>query len=272
MSHVNGARAGKFGKAFRAARHAVRLTKAEAAEKAGVALSGLHSIENGGRGDTFWETGEHLITSLGLPLEMFFGREVIEDAARRLLMADGDPARDVLRARGLADVLRAVPDPRKHAFNDPSSASMIAQACCAALCGATNYSAVERWGREQPNEFLEGLGYGGKSPLKTSFRELFRALDPEAVRAAVSAWVEAVAPGMIPEARLLEGGDGEAAPGKPPAFLAVLGLMRDLDARLGGRVNTGGPDAVRRRLAGPVFLGTPFRTRKAPKKPPGPSH
>src|SRR3954467_14517033 len=85
--------------------------------------------------------------------------------------------------------LAEVPDPRHRAGRRHPLVAMLAQACCAVLCGCRGIAAIAQWGRDQPIEAMHGLGYTRRPPAYGTFQGLLARLDAEAFEAAVARWV-----------------------------------------------------------------------------------
>src|SRR5438874_4040621 len=85
--------------------------------------------------------------------------------------------------------LAEVPDPRHRAGRRHPLVAMLAQACCAVLCGCRGIAAIAQWGRDQPIEAMHRLGYTRRPPAYGTFQGLLARLDAEAFEAAVARWV-----------------------------------------------------------------------------------
>src|SRR5436305_12349025 len=90
--------------------------------------------------------------------------------------------------------LAQVPDPRGRPGRRHPLVAMLAQACCAVLCGCRGYAAIAQWGRDQPIELMHRLGYRRRPPAYGTFQGLFARLDAVAFEAAVSRWVAHLLP------------------------------------------------------------------------------
>src|SRR3954454_18203785 len=90
----------------------------------------------------------------------------------------------------LLEVLSQIPDPRsRHGQRHPLSA-ILALAVVAMLSGAKGYEGIAQFGREHglPLAHLRGFRRR-KTPTKSTFSVLFRALDVAAFEQALSAWI-----------------------------------------------------------------------------------
>ena len=168
--------------------------------------------------------------------------------ARGLLVEaqDGTPAEGVagqpsVATPSLLAALAGLPDPRKRRGQRYGVASLLVLAACAVLCGARSPRAIARWGRECGPEARRALGIErDSSPAAATFRRLFQALDREAVRVALVAWVERLGPqsdGAAPWVSALGDGSGAGCEGADEDVVAMLrGLAAVL---LGGRGDPG---------------------------------
>jgi hypothetical protein len=90
----------------------------------------------------------------------------------------------------LLDVLADVPDPRsRHGRRHPLSA-ILALAVVAMLGGAKSYQAIAQFGRDKGFGLAHLLGFQrGKTPTKSTFSVIFRALDVQAFEQALARWI-----------------------------------------------------------------------------------
>lgn len=90
----------------------------------------------------------------------------------------------------LLELLTEVPDPRsRHGRRHPLSA-ILGLAVVAMLGGAKGYEAIAQFGREKGFALAHALGFTrGKTPTKSTFSILFRALDVTAFEVAISRWI-----------------------------------------------------------------------------------
>lgn len=95
----------------------------------------------------------------------------------------------------LLDVLGEVPDPRSpHGLRHPLSA-ILSLAVLAMLSGAKSYEALAQFGRDKGKTLAFALGFRrGKTPAKSTFCEIFRALDIVAFEDALSRWIRSRLP------------------------------------------------------------------------------
>ena len=111
----------------------------------------------------------------------------------------------------LLDVLAEVPDPRsRHGRRHPLSA-ILGLAVLAMLGGAKGYQAIAQFGRDKGFALAHALGFRrGKTPTKSTFSVLFRALDVHAFELALARWIASRLPeGLEPVIAL----DGKTARG-----------------------------------------------------------
>ncbi|HLY40172.1 MAG TPA: ISAs1 family transposase [Terracidiphilus sp.] len=95
----------------------------------------------------------------------------------------------------LLEVLFQVPDPRsRHGRRHPLSA-ILALAVVAMLSGAKGYEGIAQFGRDHGIPLAHLLGFRrGKTPTKSTFSVIFRALDVLAFERALSGWIAARLP------------------------------------------------------------------------------
>ena len=95
----------------------------------------------------------------------------------------------------LLDVLATVPDPRSpKGLRHPLSA-ILSLAVLAMLSGAKGYEAIAQFGRDKGSALAFALGFRrGKTPAKSTFCEIFRALDISAFEEALSRWIRSRLP------------------------------------------------------------------------------
>lgn len=95
----------------------------------------------------------------------------------------------------LLDALAQVPDPRsRHGRRHPLPA-ILGLAVVAMLSGAQGYQAIAQFGREKGFGLAHLLGFTrGKTPTKSTFSVVFRALDVQAFEAALARWIAARMP------------------------------------------------------------------------------
>jgi hypothetical protein len=90
----------------------------------------------------------------------------------------------------LLEVLAQVPDPRsRHGRRHPLTA-ILSLAVVAMLSGAKSYQAVAQFGREKGFALAHALGFTrGKTPNKSTFSVIFRALNIQAFEDGLSRWI-----------------------------------------------------------------------------------
>lgn len=90
----------------------------------------------------------------------------------------------------LLDVLAEVPDPRsRHGRRHPLSA-ILSLAVVAMLSGAKGYQAIAEFGRDKGFALAHLLGFKrGKTPTKSTFSIIFRALDVQAFEDVLARWI-----------------------------------------------------------------------------------
>lgn len=95
----------------------------------------------------------------------------------------------------LLDVLAEVPDPRKRrGLRHPLSA-VLSLAVLAMLTGCKSYQAIAQFGRDKGKALAFALGFRrGKTPAKSTFSEIFRALDISAFEEMLSRWIRSRLP------------------------------------------------------------------------------
>ena len=132
---------------------------------------------------------------------------------------------------GLLAFLAVLPDPRGRPGRRFPLVAMLAQACCAMLCGCRGYAAIAQWGRDQPIELMHQLGYRRRPPAYGTFQGLFSRLDAEAFEAAVSRWVAHLLPaaGELNAVAI----DGKSSRGSGTADSPAVHLLSALDQRTG---------------------------------------
>jgi hypothetical protein len=90
----------------------------------------------------------------------------------------------------LLEVLSLVPDPRSRRGRRHPLCAVLSLAVLAMLTGAKSYEAIAQFGRDKGFALAHALGFTrGKTPCKSTFCVLFRALDVQAFEAALSRWV-----------------------------------------------------------------------------------
>jgi hypothetical protein len=132
--------------------------------------------------------------------------------------------------------LADVPDPRWAAGKRHPLTAMLAQACCAILCGARGLSAIAQWGRDQPIEWMHQLGYRRRPPSYGAFQALFQRLDVTALETALGRWVAhllAAAPAARDVPLRGVAIDGKVLRGSGSALEVAVHLLAALDQPTG---------------------------------------
>lgn len=111
----------------------------------------------------------------------------------------------------LLEVLAELPDPRHLRGRRHPLSAILALAVLAMLTGAKSYQAIAQFGRDKGHALAFALGFRrGKTPAKSTFCEIFRALDIAALEEALSRWIRSRLPQGQP---LLLNLDGKTARG-----------------------------------------------------------
>lgn len=105
-----------------------------------------------------------------------------------------------MAALSLLDVLSDIPDPRsRHGVRHPLGA-VLGLVCFAILLGRRSLEAIAQLGRDAGTPLAHALGFRrGKTPSKSTLSRFLRALDVQAVEAALSRWIgsRTIAPGEL---------------------------------------------------------------------------
>lgn len=91
--------------------------------------------------------------------------------------------------RRLAEVLAAVPDPRRRQGVRHRFTPLLSAAVCAMLCGARSFAAIAEWIADLSDQARANLALTGKTPAGTTVWRLLIAVDPAALQAAMGAWL-----------------------------------------------------------------------------------
>jgi predicted transposase YbfD/YdcC len=144
-------------------------------------------------------------------------------------------------ALALADVLADLPDPRsRHGRFHPLPA-VLGLVALGLLLGRRSLSGIARLGRHYGAPLAHALGFRrGKTPAKSTLSEVLRALDADAVEAALARWVASRLPGGLThislDGKTLRGSRDGELPGQhllaayAPEVEAVLAQVR-VDAK-----------------------------------------
>jgi hypothetical protein len=89
----------------------------------------------------------------------------------------------------LLELLATVPDPRGTQGKVHPLAAILGLVAVAVLAGCQGLEAIAQFGRDHGPALAWALGFRrGKTPAKSTFSEVLRLVDPQAVEAAVRAW------------------------------------------------------------------------------------
>jgi hypothetical protein len=141
----------------------------------------------------------------------------------------------------LVEVLATIPDPRKARGKRHPLTAVLSLAVVAILAGCKSLEAIAQFGRDRGPAFAHALGFRrGKTPAKSTFSELFRALDVVTFEATLNRWLHSRVldgwPHIAFDGKTLK---GSADPGIPavhllaafiPSAAAVIAQMR-VDAK-----------------------------------------
>ena len=90
----------------------------------------------------------------------------------------------------LVELLATVPDPRKPRGRIHPLTAVLSLTALAVLAGAKSLEAIAQFGRDHGVGLAHALGFRRKkTPVKSTLSELFRAIDLDALEAALRAWV-----------------------------------------------------------------------------------
>jgi predicted transposase YbfD/YdcC len=112
----------------------------------------------------------------------------------------------------LLDALAAVPDPRARRGVRHRLVTVLAIGVCAVLAGACTFTAITEWAQDLPVGVRVRLGLGRVAPCESTIRRILQAVDPDALDAAVSAWLAARSVAWPPTRRMIAI-DGKTARG-----------------------------------------------------------
>jgi hypothetical protein len=138
----------------------------------------------------------------------------------------------------LIETLATVPDPRDPRGLIHPLPAVFALTVVAVLAGMRGPDAIAQFGRDHGPALAHALGFRrGKTPAKSTLSEIYRAVDPQALEAAIQRWLQARQQQAGWEAIALDGktlrgsGDGEAPAAHllaayAPAAAAVLAQIR----------------------------------------------
>ncbi len=138
--------------------------------------------------------------------------------------------------RPLIEVLAEIPDVRRARGKRHSLVAILALVCVATLCGYRSYSAMAAWGRNYGADLLAALGLTRvPGPCAATLCRVLRALDRDAVEAALQRWAEGVLQALPPGEDELEGIalDGKTLRGSRKQGAPGTHLLSALSHRLG---------------------------------------
>jgi DDE_Tnp_1-associated/Transposase DDE domain len=145
-----------------------------------------------------------------------------------------------MAAPALVDVLATIPDPRDPRGRIHPLPAVLALAVVAILAGMKSLEAIAQFGRDRGAALAHALGFRrAKTPAKSTLSEIFRALDADAVEAALRTWAQARAGGgdaLVIDGKTARGSRAGEVPGVhllaafAPDSAAVLGQLR-VDAK-----------------------------------------
>src|SRR3954468_9948031 len=102
-----------------------------------------------------------------------------------------DPQSVPTVALSLVEVFGEVPDPRKARGIRHGVAAILLLGACAVLTGARSFAAIGEYAHDTGRSILDRLGVGAVVPHACTIRRVLSDLDPDAVEAAMRAWVQA---------------------------------------------------------------------------------
>jgi hypothetical protein len=136
----------------------------------------------------------------------------------------------------LVGFLATIPDPRKPRGRIHPLTAVLSLAVVAMLAGMKSLEAIAQFGRDHGAGLAHALGFRRKkTPAKSTFSEIFRAIDLDAFEAALRAWVQGRltdAEAIAIDGKTLKGSRAGAVPGVHllaafvPSSAAVLGQLR----------------------------------------------
>ena len=145
-----------------------------------------------------------------------------------------------MTAPALVEVLATIPDPRKPRGRIHPLPAVLSLAVVAILAGMKSLEAIAQFGRDRGAGLAHALGFRRrKTPAKSTFSEIFRAIDRDAFEAALGAWAQGRqgdAEAIALDGKALKGSRDGEVPGLhllaafAPRGAAVLGQLR-VDAK-----------------------------------------
>ena len=110
----------------------------------------------------------------------------------------------------LLEVLAQLPDPRDPRGRRHPLTAILSLVVLAMLCGCKSYEAIAQFGRDHGFALAHALGFRrGKTPCKSTFSVLLRALDIDVFEAALSRWIAS----RLPAGELVVSLDGKTLRG-----------------------------------------------------------
>ena len=95
----------------------------------------------------------------------------------------------------LLEMLAEIPDPRKRRGLRHPLPAILSLTVLAMLTGCKSYQAIAQFGRDKGQSLAFALGFRrGKTPAKSTFSEIFRALDIDAFEETLSRWIRSRLP------------------------------------------------------------------------------
>src|SRR5687767_7520019 len=102
--------------------------------------------------------------------------------------------------RALWEVLAGVPDRREASGRRYPLPAILVIAISAMPAGRTSLAAIARWGRQLDREALRALGITRpRAPCHSTYHDVLRDLDVDALEAGLAAWVRGAAAGATAE-------------------------------------------------------------------------
>jgi predicted transposase YbfD/YdcC len=96
-----------------------------------------------------------------------------------------------MEGQSLLEVLATIPDPRKARGVRHPLPAVLSLAVVAMLAGNKSLEAIAQFGRDRGHAFAHALGFRrGKTPAKSTFSEIFRAVDVVAFETAINHWLQ----------------------------------------------------------------------------------
>jgi hypothetical protein len=146
-----------------------------------------------------------------------------------------------MEGMSLVEVLATIPDPRKARGKRHPLTAVLSLSVVAILAGCKSLEAIAQFGRDRGPAFAHALGFRrGKTPAKSTFSELFRAMDIDAFESALNRWlfsrVTTAWQHIAFDGKTLRGSRDDEAPGVHllsafiPSAAAVIAQMR-VDAK-----------------------------------------